>query len=176
MGTAGAVLLSLVYFGVVAAAQGSAHALQQAASLWYLLVPLVIGFGVQVGLFSYLRQGARGRRVSGTASVTASGGVSAGSMVACCAHHLSDVLPMWGIAGVAGFLAAYQRVFLLAGVLSNLVGIAVMLEAVQCMGLPGPGAFSKWDMKKVKRWSIAGAATVLAAASLVAFVPWQQRG
>jgi presenilin-like A22 family membrane protease len=48
-------------------------------------------------------------------------------MVACCAHHLTDVLPLVGLAGAAFFLAAYQWLFLLLGVLSNLVGLVFML-------------------------------------------------
>ena len=52
-------------------------------------------------------------------------------MAACCAHHLSDVLPILGLSGLAAFLARYQTVFIVAGVLSNLVGIAIMLESIQ---------------------------------------------
>jgi hypothetical protein len=48
-------------------------------------------------------------------------------MVACCAHHLADVLPLIGFAGAALFLADYQTLFLLLGLLSNIVGIVYML-------------------------------------------------
>src|SRR3990172_12807205 len=118
-GVIAGVLLLLFYAGVITLAQGAQHLLEQTARLWYWLVALAAGFGIQVGLFSFIRQALRERRASAAAAVVASGGVSAGSMIACCAHHLSDILPMLGIAGVAGFLAQYQNVFLLVGVASN---------------------------------------------------------
>lgn len=49
------------------------------------------------------------------------------AMVACCAHHLTDVLPLVGLAGAAVFLSSYQSLFLLLGVLSSFVGITYML-------------------------------------------------
>jgi hypothetical protein len=57
------------------------------------------------------------------------------SMVACCAHHLADVLPLMGLAGVAVFVASYQSLFLLAGVLSNLVGLLYVLGTIRRHGL-----------------------------------------
>ena len=64
-----------------------------------------------------------------------SGDVSAGSMAACCAHHITDVLPLLGLSGLAAFLASYQVLFILIGVLSNVVGITIMLETIQRHGL-----------------------------------------
>ncbi len=49
-------------------------------------------------------------------------------MAACCAHHLADVLPLLGLSGVAIFLVRYQLFFIIAGVLSNVVGITITLE------------------------------------------------
>jgi hypothetical protein len=48
-------------------------------------------------------------------------------MVACCAHHVTDVLPILGLTAVATFLAGYQTLFMLVGLGNTLVGIAVML-------------------------------------------------
>lgn len=59
-------------------------------------------------ILSVVRQGLRQRRVSTRASVATSGGVSAGSMAACCAHHLADFLPLLGLSGLAAYLASYQ--------------------------------------------------------------------
>lgn len=56
-------------------------------------------------------------------------------MIACCAHHLTDVLPVVGLAGAAMFLAAYQSLFLLLGVLSNLVGTVYLLGLIRRHGL-----------------------------------------
>jgi uncharacterized membrane protein YidH (DUF202 family) len=48
-------------------------------------------------------------------------------MVACCAHHVTDVLPILGLTAAATFLAQYRTAFMLVGLGMTLVGIAVML-------------------------------------------------
>ncbi|MDO8687196.1 MAG: hypothetical protein Q7K41_01270, partial [Dehalococcoidales bacterium] len=88
IGVLAGTMLLLLYAGVITLAQGAQHMLEQTAKLWYWLAILAAGFGIQAGLFSFIRQALRERRASATASVAASGGLSAGSMVACCAHHL----------------------------------------------------------------------------------------
>lgn len=128
---AGLVLLVL-YFGVLSIANSFSHALQQFADFWYWISLLVAGFGIQVGLYSHIRAEFHARKMAGaTTSVAASGGVSTGAMIACCAHHLTDVLPLIGLAAAAVFLVKYQMAFIILGVLSNLVGITLMLEIIQ---------------------------------------------
>jgi hypothetical protein len=48
-------------------------------------------------------------------------------MVACCAHHVTDVLPILGLTAAVTFLAEYQTVFMLVGLGTTYTGIAVML-------------------------------------------------
>jgi len=57
----------------------------------------------------------------------AGGTTSTVAMVACCAHHVTDVLPILGLTAAAAFLAQYRTAFMLVGLGMNLVGIAVML-------------------------------------------------
>ena len=57
----------------------------------------------------------------------ACGGTSATAMVACCIHHVTDVLPILGLSAAASFLTRYQRPFMLTGLAMNLIGIGVML-------------------------------------------------
>ncbi|MDP3879021.1 MAG: hypothetical protein Q8Q07_01780 [Dehalococcoidales bacterium] len=161
VGISGAVLLILVYLGLIALAQDWTHALQQTASLWYWVVALSGGFGVQAGLFSFIRQSIRERKAAATGSVAASGGVSAGSMAACCAHHLSDVLPLMGLSGAAIFLVRYQLFFIVAGVLSNIIGITIMLETIQHHGLSQRLA-QWWNMNRVKKGAMASAVAIIA--------------
>ncbi|MDP2744458.1 MAG: hypothetical protein Q8P00_05270 [Dehalococcoidia bacterium] len=164
VGVAGAVLLLLVYSGILALTQGLGHALDQTARLWYWVALLAGGFGIQVGLFSFIRQALRERPAAATASVAASGGVSAGSMVACCAHHLGDVLPLIGLSGLAVFLVRYQVFFIILGVLSNGVGVTVMLETIQRHGLSPRVARWKWDMNRVRKAAMASSALILVVA------------
>jgi hypothetical protein len=64
----------------------------------------------------------------------ATGGVSAGSMVACCLHHITDFVPIFGT-GLSFALSAYTEILMLIGVLSSAVGIAWMLATIQNGGL-----------------------------------------
>src|SRR5690606_3700731 len=57
----------------------------------------------------------------------AGGGMSTVAMVACCAHHVTDVLPLLGLTAAAAFLAEYRTVFMLVGLSTTLLGIIVML-------------------------------------------------
>lgn len=163
VGIGAAVLLIIVYLGIITLVQDWTHALEQTAELWYWVLALAGGFGIQAGLFSFIRQRIRERRAATTSSVAASGGVSAGSMAACCAHHLSDVLPLLGLSGVAIFLVRYQLLFIIIGVLSNVVGITIMLETMQCHGLSDRVGRWKWNMNRVKKGTMVSAVLIIIA-------------
>lgn len=162
LGVGAAVLLLGIYFGIIIWAEGFEHALEQTTELWYWVLALALGFGVQAGLFSFIRRGLRERRASTTVSVAASGGVSAGSMAACCAHHLTDVLPLLGLSGLAAFLASYQLLFIIIGVLSNIVGITIMLETIQRYNLSQRLADWRWNMGLVKKVTLISATLIFA--------------
>ena len=119
---AGAALI-LFFISFVSILQGFDFALLSFFSLKYWILALAAGFGVQVGLYSSIKHTA-----AMTGTVAGTGGVSAGSMVACCSHFLLNVIPIVGLSGVALFLAAYQKEFLGIGILSNVIGIGVMLN------------------------------------------------
>ena len=156
-------MLIIVYLGIITLAQDWTHALEQTAELWYWVLALAGGFGIQAGLFSFIRQSIRERRAATTGSVAASGGISAGSMAACCAHHLADVLPLLGLSGLAIFLVRYQLFFITVGVLSNIVGITIMLETIQRHGLSDRLGRWKWDMNWVKKGAMVSAALIIVA-------------
>lgn len=91
---------------------------------------LIFGFGIQMGLFWLLRKGMHVSNQDRSDSKITSGtstAVSGMAMVACCAHHAVDVLPILGLSAAALFLTQYQEQFLIFGVISNLIGIAMML-------------------------------------------------
>jgi len=150
----GAAGLLLLYALILAAANSLDHALEEFVRLWYWITPLVAGFGLQLGLYTYIRGGLRLKARTGAAasSVAVAGGVSTTSMAACCAHHVTDVLPVIGASAAAVFLSRYQDVFMTVGLLSNLIGINVMLKTIQAHGLhQGKGLMGllmRVDMKK----------------------------
>lgn len=124
-GIVGAGAMVAFYVLVVRGASGSwSHLRDQTKSDWPYLVAIVVGFGAQVSLVAELR-----RRHRVHASASAAGGVGAGAstagMVACCAHHLADLIPLAGASGAAAFLTDYRVPFMLLGIAVNAVGIAV---------------------------------------------------
>jgi len=115
--------LLLFYLTIVSIFQGVEFAFLNLRGLWYLIFPLVIGFGTQIGLYFSIKHTAQ---LIGT--VVGTGSISGGSMVACCSHFLLQAIPFAGIAGLSLFLVKYQAWFLIIGIISNIFGITVMLK------------------------------------------------
>ena len=126
----GSTLIAGVYFGILIWAQGWDSALSIfLPNRWYV-IPIWVSFGIQAALYSILRFRLFVPATSTThtgAVMGASGGTSVTAMVACCLHHVTDVLPVLGLSAAATFLTRYQRPFMLAGLGMNIVGIIVML-------------------------------------------------
>lgn len=125
----GSSLIAGVYFGILIWAQGWASALSIfLPNRWYV-IPIWISFGIQASLYSILRFRlfipTTARTPTG-ALMGANGGTSVTAMVACCLHHVTDVLPVLGLSAAATFLTRYQRPFMLVGLGMNVVGIIVM--------------------------------------------------
>lgn len=131
LGLAGAAALIGLYLALVSWAQGPEHALEL---LWgdRVFVGLIsAGFGSQVGLFVYLRLLQRAMARESVALAGAGTATSSVSMIACCAHHLADVLPIVGLSGLAVFLVEVRTPLMLLGIATNLVGIVVMLRQLR---------------------------------------------
>lgn len=121
---AGVALLGL-YLGIITLAQGPQHALEQFGDDAPFVLAVLLGFGTQVALFVELRRTAARHR-SGAAMTAASTGTSAAAMLACCAHHVVDILPLIGVSAAAVFLDAYKTPLLVLGVAMNAVGVIVL--------------------------------------------------
>lgn len=126
----GSTLIGSVYLGILTWAQGWEYAASQSIRDRWYVIPIIVGFGIQAALYSLLRFRLFVPITSlhGTGKLMgASGGTSATAMVACCIHHVTDVLPILGLSAAAGFLTRYQRPFMLIGLAMNLIGIGIML-------------------------------------------------
>ncbi len=127
---AGMVFLTALYFGLVSWAETPRHALDLFWEQRWIIIPLIVGFGVQMALYTILRKrlfvpvSSAG---SSGAITGASGATSTLAMVACCAHHVTDVLPILGLTAAATFLAEYQTAFMLVGLGTTILGIGWMV-------------------------------------------------
>ena len=131
IGTLGALALFALYLTIVTVAQGWQHAVELFKQDAWLVIPIMTGFGVQVGLYTHLRGVMRRGSRSSKMMMGAGGGTSMAAMVACCAHHVADVLPLLGLSAAASFRAAYKVPFMLIGLAMNLIGIVVIVRAIR---------------------------------------------
>lgn len=129
-GLKGFIALIVFYFSLMRLLAGSWNiTISQFEKLWYYMIPLSLGFGIQVGLYNYLRNLAKsntGKKVMITNTTT-----SAIGMVACCAHHLTDILPFIGLTAFSAFLITYQKPLLILGIFSNILGIYYLLKKIK---------------------------------------------
>ncbi len=96
----------------------------------FIVIPIILGFGVQIALYTILKKRlfVPVENTASSGAITgASGTTSALAMVACCARHITDVLPILGLTAAATFLAEYQKAFMLVGLGTTYAGIAVMI-------------------------------------------------
>ena len=115
-----AIMLSF-YFGALTLVSGWDFTVQQFIEFWPFIVALAVGFGIQVGLFVYLR-----RAVHSAASgkvVAATGTTSGVAMVSCCSHYLVNLLPALGATGLVSLIGQYQTELFWFGIAANLAGI-----------------------------------------------------
>lgn len=117
------------YFSVLTAVSGWSFALSQFSEFWYFIVSLALGFGIQVGLFSYLGRAVRTHCASGSV-LAVSGTTSTAAMISCCAHYVTNILPVIGAAGFITVVSQYQVEFFWVGLASNAAGIIYMASKV----------------------------------------------
>lgn len=117
--------LLVFFFAVVTALSGWGFAAAQFSAFWKYLVPLALGFGVQVGLYRFIR--ARLRQRGGAKGVLAATGTNSGvAMISCCAHYAANILPLLGATGIVVLIGQYQTELFLVGLVFNAFGIAYL--------------------------------------------------
>jgi hypothetical protein len=143
------------------------HALQQVIDWWPWVSLQTIGFGTQVGMFLHIRDISRAGNWKGpSSSLAVGGGMSAGSMVACCLHHVTDVLPIVGFSAATLFLTQYQSVFMSMGVLFNIVGLLFMTEMLynysdfELFGARIDKIVTTYDFKRIRNISAYASALI----------------
>ena len=94
---------------------GLSHSFEQFGLLQPWISLLILSFGVQMGLFQLIRKG--------FGMIGGSSTVSGVSMLLCCVHHVGDILPVLGVSTLGVLLTAYQKDFLILGILVKIFGI-----------------------------------------------------
>ena len=128
-GFLGMMALLAVYLSVASLISGWPFALSQFSQFWYFIVSLAIGFGIQIGLYAYLKSIIHKRNVAGGV-LAISGTTSTVAMLSCCAHYLANLLPILGAVGIVTFVAQYQIELFWVGILFNIGGILYIMNRV----------------------------------------------
>jgi Cu+-exporting ATPase len=121
-GAAACALLLGMYAVVLMLVSGGEFLRTQFAQFWYFVLALAVGFGVQVGLYTRLRQVTRHDSSSGKI-VAVSGGTSTAAMISCCAHYAANVLPVLGATGLVALVGQYQTELFWVGLVFSLAGV-----------------------------------------------------
>jgi hypothetical protein len=97
--------------------------------IFVYLIPLAVG--VQMGLFRYHRNLTAGN-VSGSEKMGMAGSAASSlAMVACCLHHVTDLLPTVGfVLAASSFLTGYKDTIIIIGLLANLAGSAYIAKVI----------------------------------------------
>lgn len=121
--------LLLFYFLVMGLLSRSvAETLEQFGQLWPWILALSAGFGIQVGLYTRMRELVKNDTSQNKGVVAATGSTSSFGMLACCAHHLVEVLPIIGLSAFSVLLIRYQTPILVGSLAINVLGIILMLR------------------------------------------------
>ncbi|MCL4417102.1 MAG: hypothetical protein M1365_10460 [Actinobacteria bacterium] len=111
-----------VYFLILTLVSGWNFTWEQFTEFWYYILLLALGFGIQFSLYNYLK-GIVKQRASTGRVLGVSGTTSTAAMVSCCAHYLTNILPILGVTGIITFIGQYQVKFFWIGLFFNLLGI-----------------------------------------------------
>lgn len=122
-------LLIGIYFAILSLISGWNFANDQFLAFWYFIVSLAIGFGIQIGLYTHLRNLIKGGQGSG-AVLGVTGTTSTAAMISCCTHYLANLLPILGIAGVVTFVVQYQIQLFWVGLMFNVGGILYIASRI----------------------------------------------
>jgi hypothetical protein len=131
-GTATGILVIIFNISIASIAEGSlknGYSVFLDNGIFVYLIPLAVG--VQMGLFRYHRN-LTAENVSGSEKMGMAGSATSSlAMIACCLHHVSDLLPAVGfVLAASSFLTEYKDTIIIVGLLANLAGSAYIARAI----------------------------------------------
>lgn len=123
------VVLLTIYVAIVSLVSGWGFMLDQLSQFWYYILSLAGGFGIQAGLYSYLKNAIQHKPSEKVLAV--SGTTSTAAMISCCAHYLVNLLPILGTVGIITIISQYQVQLFWVGLIFNAAGIGYMLNRIR---------------------------------------------
>jgi Cu+-exporting ATPase len=128
-GILGTALLLTIYFSVVGLISGWLFAKNQFLRYWYFFISLTIGFGIQVGLYTYLKTILHQKNTSSSV-LAVSGTSSTVAMISCCTHYFVNILPILGAIGIINLISQYQVKLFWLGLVFNVLGIVYISRQI----------------------------------------------
>ena len=128
-GILASVILLGVYFAVLTLVSGWGFAISQFFTFWYFIVSLALGFGIQIGLYTHLKNLIKGGHGSGGV-LGVTGTTSTAAMISCCAHYLVNIVPVLGVTGLITFAAQYQVELFWVGLAFNIGGVLYIASRI----------------------------------------------
>lgn len=139
IGIGAAIAVVGFYLGLLTLTSDWYSAKMQFIEYRWWIIALSLGLATQATLFSFMRKKIFGKNIKAAKSgLAASGGMSTASMAACCAHYLVPLMPALGLpflSGAVAGIAGYQTELFMLGVLSNLLGLGIMLRIMHKNGI-----------------------------------------
>lgn len=132
-GAAIGVLVIIFNISIASLAEGSlknGYSAFLSNGIFVYLIPLAVG--VQMGLFRHHRNMTAEKKLCGSEKVGITGSVTSSlTMLACCLHHVSDLVPTVGfILATSSFLIQYRDTIIIIGLLANTAGSAYISRAI----------------------------------------------
>ena len=130
---AGAGILVIIFnISIASIAEGSFEKGYQVFltnGIFVYLIPFAVS--VQMGLFRYHRNITTGNMAGSEKVGMAGSATSSLTMVACCLHHVSDILPSIGIIlAASSFLVQYKDTIIIIGLFANIIGSVYIARAI----------------------------------------------
>lgn len=126
------ILVILFNISIASLAEGSiekGYQVYLSNGIFIYLIPLAVG--IQMGLFRYHRNITTGNIAGSEKMGMAGSATSSLTMVACCLHHVSDLLPAVGfILATSSFLIQYKDAIITIGLMANVIGSAYIAKAI----------------------------------------------
>ena len=131
-GASAGILVVLFNISIASLAEGSFEKGYQVFltnGIFVYLIPFAVS--VQMGLFRYHRNITTGNIAGSEKMGMAGSATSSLTMVACCLHHVSDILPSIGlILAASSFLIQYKDAIIIIGLLANVAGSIYIARAI----------------------------------------------